>query len=172
MSISTLLASLLHEFKSVSPTTYFDEQWPSPCEVGKADEQGNIAWQPVSRKAASLTALFEALEVVHNEELSTFYSAFYSANLAARFDGHQIELLQAWSEEDFERLQQNITGHVLMKRRLKQPETIFIGLTEHDEILITVELSSGKVCLEKVGKRPHHVLASSLGEFLSQITVS
>ncbi|GMM83186.1 hypothetical protein MTsN2n4_04130 [Pseudoalteromonas sp. MTN2-4] len=71
--------------------------------------------------------------------------------------------------DDFVRLQQNITGHVLMKHKLKHADTVFIGLTEQDDLLITVKLETGKVWLEYVGKRPHHVLADSLEEFLSVV---
>ena len=50
-----------------------------------------------------------------------------------------MELLQAWNEDDFDLLQQNITGHVLMKRKLKQAsQRVFIGLTDQDDLLVTV----------------------------------
>ncbi len=156
------------ETQGALPQIEHDEAWPSPCEVATND--GLSEWQPVRRaSAASLTPLSEALEVAFPDELSDFYGHLYSGNLPASIDGHRIELLQPWNEDDFVRLQQNITGHVLMKRKLKQPETVFIGLTEQDDLLITVSLTDGGVYLEYVGKTPHHQLAPSIGEFLQRI---
>ncbi|MBQ4845783.1 SecY-interacting protein [Pseudoalteromonas sp. MMG005] len=153
------------------PCMYYDKTWPSECEVGEPMADGQIQWQakPVAEEH-NLNALALALECQFPEQLNIFYSQFYAGNVVAQFEGHQIELLQAWNHEDFQRLQQNITGHMLMKRKLKQTDTIFIGLTEQDDLLITVKLNTGEVCLEYVGKEPHHVLAASLEELLQGLS--
>ncbi|TMO64527.1 SecY-interacting protein [Pseudoalteromonas aurantia] len=153
------------------PCMYYDKEWPSVCEVGEPMADGQIQWQAQPfEQADNLDALAHALECQFPEQLNLFYSQFFAGNIVAQFDGHQIELLQPWNHEDYERLQQNITGHVLMKRKLKQADTVFIGLTEQDDLLITVKLSSGEVCLEYVGKEPHHVLASSIEELLEGLS--
>ncbi|WP_152085374.1 SecY-interacting protein [Pseudoalteromonas sp. A25] len=152
------------------PCMYYDPQWPSPCEVGEPLDEEQIQWRAVAQPAENdLQALAKALECEIPTALDTYYSAFYAGNIVANVEGHQIELLQAWNQEDYIRLQQNITGHVLMKRKLKQKDTVFIGLTEQDDLLLSVMLSTGEVCLEYVGKPPHHVLAPDLETFLQQV---
>ena len=179
MSVSTKLDKLHQAFSEKClertgklPVIEHDSAWPSPCEQGEVDEQGLIQWRAVPQQpAGSLEDLAKALELSFPEDLSPLFGHVYAGNLLLSVDDHHIELLQAWNEDDFSRLQQNITGHVLMKRKLKQPETVFIGLTEQDDLLITVLVESGEVCLEYVGKKPHHVLATSIIEFLDKVAV-
>ncbi|MBD1584114.1 SecY-interacting protein [Pseudoalteromonas sp. S16_S37] len=152
------------------PCMYYDPQWPSPCEVGAPLDEEQVQWQAVSQPTENnLQALAKALECSFPEALDAYYSTFYAGNIIGHVEGHQIELLQAWNQDDYVRLQQNITGHVLMKRKLKQQESVFIGLTEQDDLLLTVMLNTGEVCLEYVGKPPHHVLAPNLEAFLQQV---
>ncbi|WP_442961769.1 SecY-interacting protein [Pseudoalteromonas sp. SMS1] len=154
------------------PLIQHDTAYPSPCEKGQPDAHGQIQWQAISRRPrGSLADLAKALEVEFPEPLHAYYGAVFAGNVLATFEGHEVELLQVWNEDDFVNLQQNITGHVLMKRRLKQDDTVFIGLTEKDDLLITVKLSTGEVCLEYVGKPPHHILAANLGAFIEQLSV-
>ncbi|MCF6436353.1 MULTISPECIES: SecY-interacting protein [Pseudoalteromonas] len=177
MAIKQILSQLHENFSAhyqhahqSLPCMYYDPQWPSPCEVGDPIDNERIQWQASAQPDTNnLQQLAVALECTFPDELDEYYSTFFAGNVVAKVDGHQIELLQAWNQEDYERLQQNITGHVLMKRKLKQEETVFIGLTEQDDLLLCVKLNSGEVCLEYVGKPPHHVLAPSLAEFLQQV---
>ena len=179
MSVSTQLAQLHKEFSQKTlqntgkyPLILHDKQWPSPCEVGSVDEQGNIQWQSVLQQpTGSLNDLAKALGVEFPSELSELFGYLYGGSILANIEGHQIELLQAWNADDFNLLQQNITGHVLMKRKLKQPETVFIGLTDQDDLLVTVLLDTGEVCLEHVGKKTHHVLAPNISAFLNALKI-
>lgn len=112
-----------------------------------------IQWQAIVREpAGSLADLANALELEFPDELNQFYGHMFAGSILASVDGHQVELLQAWNEDDFDLLQQNITGHVLMKRKLKQAPSVFIGLTDQDDLLVTVLVETGEVCLEYVGK--------------------
>jgi SecY interacting protein Syd len=81
-------------------------------------------------------------------------------------------LLQPWNQGDFERLQQNLVGHILMKRRLKQPETFFIALTDEDDFILTVDNASGEVMLEQVGLLPKELVAPNLATFITSIVPS
>ncbi|WP_394191518.1 SecY-interacting protein [Pseudoalteromonas atlantica] len=149
-----------------------DSNWPSPCEIGDVDEHGQIQWQAVHREnPGSLIDLAKALDVTFPEALNQYYGSFFGGCIIATIEEHEVELLQAWSDDDFDLLQQNITGHVLMKRKLKQKPSVFIGLTEQEDLLVTVLLESGEVCLEYVGKQPHHVLAPNLEEFVKALKV-
>ncbi len=179
MSVAMQLAQLHQRFSEKTikntqkqPLIAHDEQWPSPCEIGTADENGMIQWQAVVREpVGSLTNLANALELEFPDELNQFYGHMFAGSILASVDGHQVELLQAWNEDDFDLLQQNITGHVLMKRKLKQAPSVFIGLTDQDDLLVTVLVETGEVCLEYVGKKPHHVLANNLSEFIASLAV-
>ncbi len=179
MSVALLLEQLHHQFSENTlkntakyPLIAHDEQWPSPCELGEVDEQGNIQWQGVRQQpAGSLNNLAKALELEFPTALSELYGHMYGGSVLAIIDGHQIELLQAWNSDDFDMLQQNITGHVLMKRKLKQPETVFIGLTDKEDLLVSVLIHTGEVCLEHVGKKTHHVLAPNIESFLKALKV-
>ncbi|KTF17902.1 SecY-interacting protein [Pseudoalteromonas sp. H105] len=179
MSIVTQLEQLHKKFAQHttektgrSPLIEQDSNWPSPCEVGDVDEHGQIQWQAVRREnPGSLIDLAKALDVTFPEALHHYYGSFFGGGIIATIEEHEVELLQAWSDDDFDLLQQNITGHVLMKRKLKQKPSVFIGLTEQEDLLVTVLLESGEVCLEYVGKQPHHVLASNLEEFVKALNV-
>lgn len=154
------------------PCIEHDSDWSSPCEVGSADANGMIQWQATRRSpTGSLTDLAAALEVEFPQALNEYYGAFFAGAITAKINQHSVELLQAWNEDDFDLLQQNITGHVLMKRKLKQEPTVFIGLTDQDDLLVSVLISSGEVCLEYVGKKPHHTLAANLEEFIAALEI-
>ena len=77
--------------------------------------------------------------------------------------------MQIWNDDDAERLQQNLIGHVLMKRQLKQPETLFFALTDEEDFIVSVDNASGQVVLEQVGKPAQQVLAQDLAEFLATL---
>ena len=81
----------------------------------------------------------------------------------------ECDLLQVLSAEDFERLQENLIGHILMKRRLRQPETLFFGLTSDDDYILTIDNSSGAVLLEQVGKKSDDKLADELAGFIQAL---
>lgn len=155
----------------------FDAQWPSPCLVDPDNITKDlwVKWQPVSRQSdasANLKHLGTALEIQIPDTIECFYCAYYADHLSVNFEGRVMTLLQIWNKEDFARLQENIIGHVLMKRRLKQPDTIFIGVTDDDEELISIIPSSGEVVFEYVGRTPHQVVANSLQEFIGYLTVA
>ncbi len=140
-----------------------DDEWPSPCVFE------NRCWRPHKRdEMPAMQGLQQALAIQLPMQLVQFYGSFFSAGVRFRFDDVVGELLFAWNDEDFERLQQNLVGHALMKRRLKQPLTLFIGCHEDDETIISVDLAEGAVWLERPGLLPERQLARSIGEFLLQ----
>ncbi|WP_088332210.1 SecY-interacting protein [Lacimicrobium sp. SS2-24] len=150
--------------------TEWDENWPSPCEQGQPDERGLIRWQPVKREhPGDFSVTEQALEMTFHEDVKSFYGRYWSEGLDASTPRGALQLIQPWNEEDFERLLQNLVGHVLMKRRLKQPETLFIAVTDDDDFIISVDNATGNVMLEQVGLEPTEVLAQSLSEFIDQI---
>lgn len=143
-----------------------DSDWPSPCEF---QAQGSWHWQPVViDEALTFDNVEQALDIQLNEQFKEFYSLYYSENIDATHDKGVLQFLQAWSKSDFERLQQNLIGHLMMKNKLKQAATLFVAVTDQDDLNIVVNNETAEVCLEYVGKEPHQVLAKDLAEFISQ----
>lgn len=148
------------------PRIEHDSDWPSPCEF---EQEGQLHWQPVKvEQTLTFDNVEQALDIVLNDEFKQFFSLFYSDNLDATHDNGQLQFLQAWSQSDFERLQQNLIGHLMMKSKLKQGATLFVAVTDEDDLNIVINNETGEVCLEYVGKEPHQVLAKSLAEFITQ----
>ena len=75
-----------------------------------------------------------------------------------------------WHPGDFIRLQQNLIAHVLMKRRLKQRETLFFAVTDEEDSMLSVLNSTGEVYLEQTGQEVKQLLAPDLLSFLRQLS--
>ncbi len=152
-----------------------DKDWPSPCELGESDalKTGDMVfWQPVlNPNPGSFDNIESALNLTVPESIQTFYSRYFAGELSCKHSNGPVYLLQVWNDDDFARLQQNIIGHVLMKRRLKQAPTIFFGLTDDENLMISIKVDNGEIWLESVGREPHLKLADSMAEFLAQLSV-
>lgn len=154
------------------PLVEHDEQWPSPCLKGKHSVDGYDYWQPNAiEDSIDFINVEQALELTLHQDIKTFFTEFYSDVIDAEHEQGKLQLLFAWSKDDFERLQQNLIGHILTKRRLKQPETVFFAVTDQEDFILSVENDTGAVWVEQVGKVPHIKLADSLAEFIQQLTV-
>lgn len=154
------------------PKVEYDEQWPSDCQQSEIND-GLIEWQPVEiAEQLSFDNVETALEISLNPEFVAYFSCFYSEAVPANCSEGYLELLFAWSHNDFERLQQNLIGHILMKQKLKQAITLFFAVTDEDDIILSVNNNTGEVWAEKVGSEPHKKLANSLSEFLTSLTIT
>lgn len=146
-----------------------DEQWPSPCET---EVDGKWQWAPILQKEAGFDGDFSnvgsALNIKIDQQYQTFFSTYFSLNIFAKHKDGDLELLQAWSEDDYARLQQNLIGHLMMKQRLKQAPTLFFAVTDEEDLNLVVNNLTGEVCLEYVGKEPHTVLSRNLATFLAE----
>ncbi|KXI28169.1 SecY-interacting protein [Paraglaciecola hydrolytica] len=151
----------------------YDPAWPSLCYIpqGSLGEAGGlVSWQPVKQHKPLIWHDFEkALDLQLHPSISTYYQCYWSEHLSAQHASGKLELIQLWNEADFERLQQNLIGHILMKRRLKQTETIFFALTEEEDFILSVKNMSGEVVLEQIGLEPKQVIAPDIASFLSSI---
>ena len=112
----------------------------------------------------------QALELNIHPSISCYYTTIYSETIDAKCDQGNLQLLFAWSRADFDRLQQNLIGHILMKQKLDQPVTLFFALTEHEDIMLSVDNQSGEVWVERVGCLPHKKIANSLTEFIATLS--
>ncbi|MEY8212969.1 MAG: SecY-interacting protein [Colwellia sp.] len=162
------------------PIMEHDEQWLSPCELGPHDISHHY-WQPVAmdseqltenkEKALSFTNVESALNIELHQDIKTYFTTIFSGDIEALCKDGELSLLFAWNKEDFERLQENLIGHILMKQKLKQAETVFFAVTDEEDMIISIDNSSGEVWVERVGCKPHKKLSDSLVDFISQLTV-
>lgn len=153
--------------------TEFEPQLTSPCYIGNASEGELCAWQPVPmEKEYTFANIENALHITLNEQFCKYFTTYWSFNLPVKAEQGNCELLQVCSEADFERLQQNLIGHLLMKQRLKQPPTLFFGLTDEDDFILSVDNASGEVVLEQVGKLPSRCLAPDLATFIDGLSAA
>jgi SecY interacting protein Syd len=91
--------------------------------------------------------------------------------MTATFGGKACTLLQTWSEEDYLRVQENLIGHLVMKRRLKQSPTLFIATTDSELEVISVCNLTGEVVLEQLGTEKRSLLAPDLEQFIAELQV-
>lgn len=147
--------------------TEFEPELASPCYTGDGREGEPCSWQPVPMQGDYGFANIEsALQITLNEQFCKYFTTYWSFNLLVQAEQGRCELLQVCSESDFARLQENLIGHLLMKQRLKQPPTLFFGLTDEDDFILSVDNASGEVVLEQVGKLPSRCLAPDLATFI------
>lgn len=166
-----------HKTHTSLPTVEHDDDWPSPCEQGTTEQasslQGEVYWQPVAIEKSeelSFDNVELALELTLHDDIKTYFTLLYSESLDAHCDEGELSLLFAWNKSDFQRLQENLIGHILMKQRLKQKETVFFAVTDEEDMIISVDNEDGSVWVERVGCKPHKQLSDSLAEFISLLT--
>ena len=154
------------------PQIDYQADWLSPCQIGQVVDD-YIEWQPQEiTDELSFDNIEQALELTLHPDIKTYFSCFYSESIPANCSEGYLELLFAWSKDDFSRLQENIVGHILMKQKLKQTETVFIAVTDDDNVIVSVDNNTGEVYAESIGKEPHKKLASSISEFLQSLEIA
>ncbi|SHI10992.1 SecY-interacting protein [Ferrimonas marina] len=135
------------------------------------DEQGLAHWHAVPQpRPASFDNIAEALELSLHPALTEFYSHYYAGPLLFDAAFGEGELLQVWNRADLDFLQENLIGHLMMKRKLKQAPTLFIGLVGDGDSMLVLDNGDGSVWLEVPGQPPQQKLADSIDELVSQLS--
>ena len=129
-----------------------------------------VTWQPQPFTAEqSVNAIERAMEIVVQPPVHAFYTTQFAGDMCARFDNEAMTLLQTWSEDDLQRVQENLIGHLVTQKRLKLSPTLFIATLDSELDVISVCNLSGEVIKETLGTRNRDVLAPSLADFLTRI---
>ncbi|ELY2778024.1 SecY-interacting protein [Cronobacter sakazakii] len=140
----------------------------SPCIVSTHPDA--VEWEPQPfTPEDSLGAVEKALDIVIQPDAHAFYASQYAGDMTARYDDVALTLLQAWSQDDFRRVQENLIGHLVTQKRLKLSPTIFIATLDSELDVISLCNLTGEVVQETLGTRKRRVLAPSLSAFLSQL---
>lgn len=175
MSVTTAYTNFIeqsqqwHQAENIMMTCWADKDSPSPCQLSWLTSE-QVQWQPVLQQpVADFSNVDTALEITLHPDIKAFYSLYYGANLAAEHTQGKLALLMPWNQADIARLQENIIGHILMKRRLKQRETVFFAVTDDEDIMLSVLNSTGEVYLERVGQEVSQCIAANLAEFIASI---
>ena len=135
------------------------------------DEDKSVTWNAIkSQQKNDFNNVDSALTISLHSDINLYFTTWFSAPMKFDSQWGYGELLQAWNQDDFERLQQNIIGHLMMKQKLKQPLTWFIGVIDDEDKMITVNNEDGSVWFEIAGEIQSQKLASSLEEFINQLT--
>lgn len=175
--VARVLQEFVTRYTDEFPELYevHDPEWRSPCEVGEPhawpDGTQVVRWHPVARRyAQDFAGLENALETTIHPDIKAYFGAFWSGGLEARASEGHVSLILLWNQADAERLVGNLIGHALAKQRARAPFSVFFACTEaNSELFLTVENDSGRVLLERPGRKPLRMVAESLGAFLSEL---
>lgn len=150
----------------------FDPEWRSPCERSVDDESGLVHWYPVRQEpAVDFRGLANALEAPVHPDIKAYYGSYWSGHFEAKSKEGHVSLIQLWNPEDFDRLIENLVGHLLVKQRSKQPFTVFFANTEPDaELFLSIDNQSGKVLLEEPGRAPIREVETDIASFIDRLT--
>jgi len=156
------------------PNVEFDPEWLSECQKESVGLDGRVGWQPVrQRQPVDFGGLENALEVPIHPDVKEFYGSFWSGSLEATCKEGHVSLIQLWNPQDFDRLIENLIGHALAKRRLRQPFTVFFANTEPDsEFFLSIDNDTGAVLLEAPGLPPRRKVDACLSDFINRLEPS
>lgn len=155
------------------PVIEQDEDWISPCEIGEVDKDGLIQWKPALIKdTLSFANVEEALGFAIHNDLKRYFTHCFSESIPATSEKGNLELLFAWNHDDFDRLQKNMIGHVLMKQKLKQEITLFFAVTDEEDINLVINNDTGEVWIEPVGCEPKECISPNIATFLQSLTLN
>ena len=182
-STSTAIERFFSAFEGLHPpgrpaVIDFDPDWPSPCEIGTAwvpedAETSQIRWQPVRREGPirDFAGLEDALELEIHPAVKAHYGTFWSGHINATAPDGDLCLLYLWSEQDADRLIENLIGHAVACRRTRTPFAVFFALTDPDgDYFLTIHNETGAVQLEAPGRKALRTVAGSLAEFMDTLT--
>ena len=134
---------------------------PSPCIISSLEDY--VIWQPKPNNGEqNVNAVERAMDIVVQPAVHAFYATQFAGDMP-------LTLLQTWSEDDLQRVQENLIGHLVTQKRLKLSPTLFIATLDSELDVISVCNLSGEVIKETIGTRNRETLAPSLADFLTRL---
>lgn len=143
---------------------------PSPCII--KTEKLMVYWKPVLMTPAKQLTIVETLiGITLHPSAHVFYGTQYADNMHATWQNRALTLIQIWNDDDFCRLEQNLINHLSMQKKLKRVPTIFIASTNDDSQIITLNNISGEIVNEDLITGELSVIAPTLADFLSNLSI-
>ncbi|MFP6807048.1 MAG: SecY-interacting protein Syd [Pseudomonadales bacterium] len=169
-SLSTLFETALSSSGLDYFETAFDAGWRSECELQNVNDL--TQWRPIAQsQPVDFSGLANAVEQEIHPDICEYYGSFWASTLESTSQEGQVSLIQLWNQEDFDRLIGNLIGHLMVKRRSKQPFTVFFANTEPDtEFFLSIDNETGRILLEEAGKPPIREVEKDLITFLKRLT--
>ena len=167
-TFTTRYCDAWHEAKGTWPQSADLYGVPSPCVISTLDDR--VIWQPKPFSGEpNVNAVERAMDLVVQPAVHARYTTQFAGDMPARLGDLTLTLLQTWSEDDLQRVQENLIGHLVTQKRLKLSPTLFIATLDSELDVISVCNLSGEVVKETIGTRNRETLAPSLADFLTQL---
>ncbi|OCG20301.1 MULTISPECIES: SecY-interacting protein [unclassified Gilliamella] len=143
---------------------------PSPCIL--KTEYLTVFWQPfLLEPPRDLTIVEQVVGITLHPSAHIFYGTQYAGNMTAKFANTHLTLIQAWNDDDFSTLEQNLIAHLSQQKRLKRIPTIFIASTDDSTTIISLNNLTGEVVKEDLITGELITLANDLISFFNQLIV-
>ncbi|NUF28363.1 SecY interacting protein Syd [Gilliamella bombicola] len=143
---------------------------PSPCIL--KTEKLTVYWQPfLLEPPRNLTIIEQVIGIKLHPSTHIFYGTQYAGNMTAKFNDTNLVLIQAWNDDDFSNLEQNLIAHLSQQKRLKRIPTIFIASTDDSTKIISINNLTGEVVKEDLITGELTTLTNDLISFFNQITI-
>ena len=171
--VSNALSKFIDQAVEIQPeghfTSEFDADWRSMCEFETTSKQS--LWRPTAQAGfLDFSGLSNAAEQPIHPDIQSYFSSFWSGSLLAKSSEGPVDLIQLWNTQDFDRLIENLVGHLFVQQRAKLPFTIFFATTDVDsELFLSIDNSSGKILLEEPGRAPIREVETNMATFLNRL---
>ncbi|MCO6538365.1 MAG: SecY-interacting protein [Gilliamella sp.] len=143
---------------------------PSPC-ILKTDHL-TVFWQPfLLEPPRDLSIVEQVIGIILHPSAHIFYGTQYAGNMTAKFTDTHLTLIQAWNDDDFSTLEQNLIAHLSQQKRLKRTATIFIATTDDSTKIISLNNLTGEIVKEDLITGELTTLTNDLISFFNQLTV-
>jgi SecY interacting protein Syd len=173
-SVKAALKNLIDESTALTPNGHFeidtDLDWNSDCII--KSEHGISTWKPIEQSIpVNFSGLANAVEAPIHADAIEYFSSFWSSSIQGKTKEGPLSLIQLWNPEDFERLIENLIGHLIAKSNVKLPFTLFFATADPDsELFLSIENDTGRILLEEPGSPPIKEVDSNLTDFLKRVS--
>ena len=147
----------------------YDHEWRSECETHR---DGDVTgWKPCAQAMPiDFSGLANAADAAIHPDIQAYYGSFWSGGLFAKSSEGPVNLIQLWNAADFDRLVENLVGHLFTQQRAKLAFTVFFATTDEDsELFLSIDNQSGKILLEEPGRPPIREVESDITTFLNRL---
>lgn len=150
-----------------------DPEWVSPCQLGEADDDGMIKWQPVEMSPpANFSDVEEKLGLALHSDAKEFYGSWWAGPVYEfRHCGETLLLKTIWNLFELNSFKESLLDHIHACRAAGRSPTVFIGNTDSC-CFFSVDNATGEVVLEEPGNPNRTCISPNLATFLEELCAS